>query len=98
MLQQPLSSTDWMLIRLAIIVIDVAAVALIVVLVNSIRPWIRRLFARLSAIPARGTSGSAAHRRVRTDRRLMLAARNVPAAGLLGSMPSGRTAAHRALR
>ncbi len=43
MVEHPLTSPDWLLIRLAIVALDVTAVILIVTIVRTLKRWRRRV-------------------------------------------------------
>jgi hypothetical protein len=82
----PLNTPDWMLLRLAVVIINVAAVALIVAFARSLKRWWRRPPGAASSpnqprLPA--LTGIARGRRYAGSRRATL---------------SRSTAAHRALR
>jgi hypothetical protein len=85
----PLNTPDWMLLRLAVVIIDVAAVALIVAFVRSLQRWWRRL---------PGAASSPIQPRLPTLTGNARGRRYAGFAGPRRATPSRSTAAHRALR
>jgi hypothetical protein len=66
MIEHPLTAPDWLLLRLAIVALDVAAVVLIVAIVRTLKQWRRRVPWTVSPLanprrPARSSLARADH-------------------------------------